>query len=217
VKVFGDFAILQPETRLAIDGETEKSIELVGHVDAKRLKHLLIEFTRPFQVRDGEIDMVNHGLPPFVSLLQPRGAAHAILLKSFYLLPPFAKMISPVSQPASSEAAPSAPKAFAMPAPIPFEAPVTIATLLSSRFMAPPHSSSAMQAINSARRSLDIRLEWHRSHWGMDQSSVSASSSARKSTNTATLLGRRRDAGRTTLIGRTELWRLTSDGWMARI
>src|SRR3984893_5601191 len=30
-----------------------------------------------------------------------------------------------------------------MPAPIPFEAPVTIATLLSSRFMASPHSSSA--------------------------------------------------------------------------
>jgi len=29
----------------------------------------------------------------------------------------------------------AAPKAFAMPAPIPFEAPVTIATLLSSRFM----------------------------------------------------------------------------------
>src|SRR5580700_4912204 len=33
-----------------------------------------------------------------------------------------------------------------MPAPIPFEAPVTIATLLSSRFMASPHSSSAMQS-----------------------------------------------------------------------
>src|SRR6476646_5179504 len=32
-----------------------------------------------------------------------------------------------------------------MPAPIPFEAPVTIATLLSSRFMASPHSSSAIQ------------------------------------------------------------------------
>src|SRR6202043_3304076 len=160
VKVFGDFAILQPETRLAIDGETEKSIELVGHVDAKRLKHLLIEFTRPFQVRDGEIDMVNHGLPPFVSLLQPRGAAHAILLKSFYLLPPFAKMISPVSQPASSEAAPSAPKALAMPAPIPFEAPVTIATLLSSRFMASPRSSSAMPNYpfdqKSIRRSVRI-------------------------------------------------------------
>src|SRR4029077_15434357 len=63
VKVFGDFAILQPETRLAIDGETEKSIELVGHVDAKRLKHLLVKFARPFQVRDGEINMVNHGFP----------------------------------------------------------------------------------------------------------------------------------------------------------
>jgi len=33
-----------------------------------------------------------------------------------------------------------------MPAPIPFEAPVTIATLLSSRFMASPHPSSAMQS-----------------------------------------------------------------------
>src|ERR1700732_5539166 len=104
VKVFGDFAILQPEARLTIDGETEKSTELVGHVDAKRLKHLLIEFTRPFQVRDGEVNMVNHSLPPFVSLLQPRGSPQAILLKSFSLLPPFAKMISPVSQPASSEA-----------------------------------------------------------------------------------------------------------------
>src|SRR4029077_4372539 len=62
-KVFGDFAILQPETRLAIDGETEKSIELVGHVDAKRLKHLLVEFARPIQIRDGEINMVNHGFP----------------------------------------------------------------------------------------------------------------------------------------------------------
>jgi hypothetical protein len=30
---------------------------------------------------------------------------------------------------------PSAPKDFAIPAPIPFEAPVTIAILLSSRFM----------------------------------------------------------------------------------
>jgi hypothetical protein len=30
-----------------------------------------------------------------------------------------------------------------MPAPIPFEASVTIATLLSSRFMASPYSSSA--------------------------------------------------------------------------
>jgi hypothetical protein len=59
-------AILQPEARLAIDGETEKSIEAVGHIDAKRLKHLLEEFTRPFQVRDGEINMVNHGLPLFV-------------------------------------------------------------------------------------------------------------------------------------------------------
>src|SRR6201987_1533083 len=112
VKVFGDFAILQPETRLAIDGETEKSIELVRHVDAKRLKHLLIDFTRSFQVRDGEIDMVNHGLPPFVSLLQHRGSAQAILLKSFYLLPPFAQMISPVSQPASSEARNTATRAM---------------------------------------------------------------------------------------------------------
>src|SRR5260370_1078841 len=68
VKVFGNFAILQPETRLAIDGETAhgRLIELVGHVDAKRLKHLLVKFGRPFQVRDGEINVVNHGLPLFV-------------------------------------------------------------------------------------------------------------------------------------------------------
>src|ERR1700738_4409244 len=68
VKVFGDFAILQPETRIAIDGETEKSIELVGHVDAKRLKHLLVKFARPIQIRDGEVNMVNHDFPLFVSL-----------------------------------------------------------------------------------------------------------------------------------------------------
>jgi hypothetical protein len=41
-------------------------IELVGHVDAKRLKQLLVKFARPFQVRDGEINMVNHGFPLFV-------------------------------------------------------------------------------------------------------------------------------------------------------
>src|ERR1700738_250122 len=73
VKVFGDFAILQPETRLAIDGETAhgRLIELVGHVDAKRLKHLLVKFGRPFQVRDGEINVVNHCLPPFVDCDSP--------------------------------------------------------------------------------------------------------------------------------------------------
>src|SRR6202023_1410749 len=45
VKVFGDFAILQPETRNVIDGETALGnlIELVGHVDAKRLQHLLVK------------------------------------------------------------------------------------------------------------------------------------------------------------------------------
>src|SRR4029077_4552158 len=43
-------------------------IELVRHVDAKRLKHLLVKFARPFQVRDGEINMVNHGFPFFVFL-----------------------------------------------------------------------------------------------------------------------------------------------------
>src|ERR1700726_3663717 len=47
-----------------------------------------------------------------------------------------------------------------MPAPIPFEAPVTIATLLSSRFMASPHSSSAMQSYKfrqaGIRRSVQI-------------------------------------------------------------
>src|ERR1700752_877453 len=64
VKIFGDFATLQPETRIAIDRETVQLIELVGHVDAKRLKHLLVKFARPFQVRDGEINMVNHGFPP---------------------------------------------------------------------------------------------------------------------------------------------------------
>src|SRR2546422_6344602 len=58
-------AILQPETRNVIDGETALGnlIELVGHVDAKRLKQLLVKFARPFQVRDGEINMVNHGFP----------------------------------------------------------------------------------------------------------------------------------------------------------
>src|ERR1700758_1532042 len=68
VKIFGDFAILQPETRNVIDGETALGnlIELVGHVDAKRLKQLLVKFARPFQVRDGEINMVNHGFPPIV-------------------------------------------------------------------------------------------------------------------------------------------------------
>src|SRR5246500_562606 len=66
VKVFGDFAILKPETRIASDRETVQLIELVGHVDAKRLKHLLVKFARPFQVRDGEINMVNHGFPPIV-------------------------------------------------------------------------------------------------------------------------------------------------------
>src|SRR4029077_14543364 len=69
VKIFGDFAILQPETRLAIDRETVQLIELVRHVDAKRLKHLLVKFARLFQVRDGEINMVNHGFPPFVLLI----------------------------------------------------------------------------------------------------------------------------------------------------
>src|SRR4029077_1200590 len=55
---------------------------------------------------------------------------------------------------------PSAPKAFAMPAPIPFEAPVTIATLLPSRFMASPRLLSAMQNYQfdqeSIRRSVRI-------------------------------------------------------------
>src|SRR5580704_14781022 len=50
VKVFADVAILQPETRLRIDCETKQLIELVGHVDAKRHKHLLVKFARPFQV-----------------------------------------------------------------------------------------------------------------------------------------------------------------------
>src|SRR5260370_39078132 len=67
VKVSADFAILQPETRLGIDCETKQLIELVGHVDAKRLKHLPVKFARPFQVRDGEINMVdNHSFPLFV-------------------------------------------------------------------------------------------------------------------------------------------------------
>src|SRR6202030_194236 len=47
-----------------------------------------------------------------------------------------------------------------MPAPIPFEAPVTIATLLSSRFMASPRSLSAMPNYpfdqKSIRRSVRI-------------------------------------------------------------
>src|ERR1700732_108943 len=65
VKVFGDFAILQPETRIATDGETAygRLIELVRHVDAKRLKHLLVKFARPIQIRDGEVNMINHGFP----------------------------------------------------------------------------------------------------------------------------------------------------------
>src|SRR3984893_14474208 len=68
VKVLSDFAILQPETRLVVDGETAdgRLTDLVRHVDAKRLKHLLVKFARPFQVRDGEINMVNHGFPLFV-------------------------------------------------------------------------------------------------------------------------------------------------------
>src|ERR1700748_3488059 len=41
----------------------------------------------------------------------PRGAAQASLLKSFYL-PPFAKSVSPVSPPASSEARNSATRAM---------------------------------------------------------------------------------------------------------
>src|ERR1700719_1617080 len=70
VKVFGDFAILQPETRIVIDGETTygRVIELVGHVDATRLKQLLVKFARPIQIRDGEKNMVNHAFPLFVSL-----------------------------------------------------------------------------------------------------------------------------------------------------
>src|ERR1700733_13926471 len=47
-----------------------------------------------------------------------------------------------------------------MPAPIPFEAPVTIATLLSSRFMASPRSFSVMQTYQfdqaGIRRSIRI-------------------------------------------------------------
>jgi hypothetical protein len=38
----------------------------VRHVDAKRLQHLLVKLARPFQVRDGEINMVNHGFPLLV-------------------------------------------------------------------------------------------------------------------------------------------------------
>src|ERR1700746_735498 len=75
VKIFGDFAILQPETWNVIDGETALGnlIELVGHVDAKRLKHLLVKFARPFQVRDGEINMVNHCHPSFrLTVTAPR-------------------------------------------------------------------------------------------------------------------------------------------------
>ncbi len=68
--VFGvtSVAILQPETRLGIDRENRvQLIELVGHVDAKRLKQLLVKFARPFQVRDGEINMVNSmAFPLFV-------------------------------------------------------------------------------------------------------------------------------------------------------
>ena len=48
----------------AIDGEPGfwlKYGEVVGHVDAKRLKQRLVKFARPIQVRDGEIDVVNHG------------------------------------------------------------------------------------------------------------------------------------------------------------
>src|ERR1700726_956985 len=82
VKIFGDFAILQPETRIAIDRETVQLIELVGHVDAKRLKQLLVKFARPFQVRDGEINMVNHGFlfsfdcdSPISALLNPDPAS----------------------------------------------------------------------------------------------------------------------------------------------
>src|SRR4029077_1528949 len=67
VKVFGDFAILQPETRLGIDCETKQLIELVRHLDAKWSEHLLVKLARPFQVRDGEINMVdNHGFPLLV-------------------------------------------------------------------------------------------------------------------------------------------------------
>src|SRR5258708_39169702 len=67
VKVFGDFAILQPETRNVIDGETaqRRLIELVGHVDPKRLKQLLVKVARAFQVRDGEINMGDHGFSSF--------------------------------------------------------------------------------------------------------------------------------------------------------
>src|SRR6266481_4880039 len=63
VKVVDDLAIFQPETRNVIDGETAigNLIELVRHVDAKRPEHLLVKFARPIQVRDGEINMVNHG------------------------------------------------------------------------------------------------------------------------------------------------------------
>src|SRR6266478_6475488 len=70
VKVFGDFAILPPETRNVIDGETAdgRLTDLVRHVDAKRSEQLLVKVARPVQVRDGEINMVNHGSPLFVSL-----------------------------------------------------------------------------------------------------------------------------------------------------
>src|SRR6202007_2345256 len=125
-------------------GETEKSIELVEHIDAKRFKHLLVEFTRPFQVRDGEINMINNGLPLFVSLLQPREAAQAILLKSFYLLPPFAKMISPVSQPASSEARNTATRAMSSGWPTRPSGVLAIICFLDSVPMTPAASAPSV-------------------------------------------------------------------------
>src|SRR5258708_863765 len=63
VKVFGDFAILQPETRMAIDRETVQLIELVGHVDAKRLKHLLVKFPRPFHLTHRALNIPHHAIP----------------------------------------------------------------------------------------------------------------------------------------------------------
>src|ERR1700739_3595352 len=67
VKVFGDFSILQPETRKVIDGETAdgRLTDLVRHVDAKRSEHLLVKFARPFQVRDGENKYGQSGLSSF--------------------------------------------------------------------------------------------------------------------------------------------------------
>ena len=47
-------------------GSNHFNKQTIGHVDAKRLKQLLVKFARSFQVRDGEINMVNHGFPPFV-------------------------------------------------------------------------------------------------------------------------------------------------------